>query len=280
MRTPTLAAGLPLTALALVLAVGACGQNTAPSTGETEAPAADGAMAPAPTDGAPSDGAPTAGAMAPEAGAPMDGSMSPAPTQSPTPATPMTPATPASGEQGGTDDWRQVVKAADASALGRLDQAWRLGRAEAEDRGFSDEVEALGPLVDPNAGQAGRLQPGPGTYRCRTIKMGTRTEGQGLAYIAYPFFRCTVEMSPGGDLVLTKGTGSQRSRGLLYPDTDRRLVFVGAQAWGDETTYPAYGQTRERDQVGAFERIGANRWRLVIPWPKQEAKIEILELVR
>ena len=190
------------------------------------------------------------------------------------------PATPAAGEQGGTSDWRQVASPADASALGRLDQAWRLARAEAEDAGFAEQVESLGPLVDPNAGQAGRLQPAPGAYRCRTIKVGAKSPG-GLAYVAYPGFRCTVELTPGGDLVLTKTTGSQRSRGLLYPDTDRRLVFVGAQAWGaDETGYPAYGQMPERDQIGVFERIGPERWRLVIPWPKQEAKLEILELTR
>ena len=189
------------------------------------------------------------------------------------------PPDPPAGEQGGTADWRQVASAADASALGRLDQAWRLARAEAEDAGFAAQVEALGPLVDPNAGQAGRLQPGSGAYRCRTIKLGAKSPG-GAAYVAYPFFRCTVELSPGGDLVLTRLTGSQRSRGLLYPDTDRRLVFIGAQAWGDETGYPAYGERRERDQIGVFERIGPERWRLVIPWPKQEAKLEILELVK
>jgi hypothetical protein len=200
----------------------------------------------------------------------------PAPAPEPTP----TPAPPAGGEQGGAANWREVVSAADASNLGRLDQAWRLARAEAEDKGFASEVEALGPLVDPMAGQSGRLQPAPGTYRCRTIKLGSKSEG-GLAYLAYPFFRCTVELSPGGDLILTKTTGSQRTRGLLYPDTDNRLVFVGAQAWGlDETGYPAYGQQPERDQVGVFERIGAERWRLVIPWPRVESKLEILELVR
>ncbi|HYD28609.1 DUF4893 domain-containing protein [Brevundimonas sp.] len=194
-------------------------------------------------------------------------------------AAPAEPAGPAPGEQGGGADWRQVASTADASALGRLDQAWRLARAEAEDAGFATQVEALGPLVDPNAGQTGRLQPPPGAYRCRTIKLGANSPG-GLAWVAYPFFRCTVELTPGGDLVLTKATGSQRSRGLLYPDTDRRLVFIGAQAWGsDETGYPAYGQMPERDQIGVFERIGPERWRLVIPWPKQEAKLEILELV-
>ncbi|MDP3802197.1 DUF4893 domain-containing protein [Brevundimonas sp.] len=198
-----------------------------------------------------------------------------APPSSPSPAGP-----PAEGEQGGTADWRQVVSAADAASLGRLDQAWRLGRAEAEDKGFAEKVEALGPLVDPNAGQADRLQPPPGTYRCRAIKLGTNTPG-GLGYLEYPFFRCTIELTAGGDLILTKVTGSQRTRGLLYPDTDRRLVYVGAAAWGmDETSFLRYGEQNIRDQVGVFERIGADRWRLVIPWPKVDSKLEILELVR
>lgn len=193
---------------------------------------------------------------------------------------PMPQPTPAEGEQGGTDSWRQVASADDASNLGRLDEAWRLARAEAEEKGFARRVEALGPLVDPNAAQAGRLQPAPGTYRCRTIEIGSQN-GQGLGYVEYPFFRCSVELTPGGDLILTKTTGSQRTRGLLYPDTDSRLVFIGAQAWGmDETGFPQYGQQRERDQVGVFERIGPERWRLVVPWPRVESKLEILELTR
>ncbi|QSF55128.1 MULTISPECIES: DUF4893 domain-containing protein [Brevundimonas] len=193
-------------------------------------------------------------------------------------ATPQSQTTPAEGMQGGTDDWRKVANTADASLLGRLDQAWRMARAEAEEGGFSRQVEALGPLADPNAGQSGRVQPGQGNYRCRTIKMGSRN-GSGLAYVEYPWFRCTVELTAGGDLILTKLTGSQRTRGLIYPDTDRRGVYIGAQAWGaDENRYPAYGDSAERDQVGVIERIGQNRWRLVLPWPKQEAKLELLEI--
>ncbi len=206
-----------------------------------------------------------------EATAPADGPASP-------PAPPAPP--PVKGEQGGAADWRQVVSADHAANLGRLDQAWRLGRAEAEDKGFAEQVEALGPLVDPNAGQQGRLQPPPGTYRCRTIKLGTNSPG-GPGYLEYPFFRCTIELTPGGDLILTKITGSQRTRGLLYPDTDRRLIYVGAAAWSaQETSYPDYGDDPLRDQVGVFERIGAARWRLAIPWPKVDSKLEILELVR
>ena len=131
-------------------------------------------------------------------------------------ATPQPQTTPAEGMQGGTDDWRKVANTADASLLGRLDQAWRMARAEAEEGGFSRQVEALGPLADPNAGQSGRVQPGQGNYRCRTIKMGSRN-GSGLAYVEYPWFRCTVELTAGGDLILTKLTGSQRTRGSDLP---------------------------------------------------------------
>ncbi|HWQ87617.1 DUF4893 domain-containing protein [Brevundimonas sp.] len=211
-------------------------------------------------------------AATPATGAPAPPSAGPLPV--PDPGSPP----PAGGEQGGAADWRQVASAADASNLSRLDQAWRLGRAEAEDKGFAARVEALGALVDPNAGQTGRLQPAPGSYRCRTIKLGTNAPG-GPGYLEYPWFRCTIELTPGGDLILTKVTGSQRVRGLLYPDTDRRLVFIGAQAWGmDETGFPRYGEQPVRDQVGVFERIGSNRWRLVVPWPKVDSKLEILEL--
>lgn len=220
------------------------------------------------------DTAPTEAPQAPAGG------VGSSPADVPEPAPPEhAPVPPAQGEQGGAADWHEVASSADASRLGRLDQAWRLARAEAEDKGFADEVEALGPLVDPNAAQAGRLQPPPGTYRCRTIKLGSNSPG-GLGFVEYPFFRCTVELTPGGDLILTKTTGSQRTRGLLYPDTDRRLVFVGAQAWGsEEAGYPTYGQMPERDQIGVLERVGSRRWRLVLPWPKQESKLEILELV-
>jgi hypothetical protein len=186
---------------------------------------------------------------------------------------PPAPAAPAS-------DWHGVASSADASRLGRLAQAWRMARAEAEEQGFAEQVEALGPLVDPNAGQGGRLQPPPGVYRCRAIKLGSNAPG-GRGYREYPFVRCTIQLTPGGDLILTGTTGSRPTRGRLYPDTDRRLVYVGAQAGeADDTRHPTYGHVPDRDQVGVFERVGSERWRLVLPWPKQDSKLEILELLR
>lgn len=177
------------------------------------------------------------------------------------------------------DDWRATVSPADASTLGRLDQAWRLARAEAEEAGYAPRVEALGPLVDPNAGLAGDLQPAPGDYRCRTVALGARSPGD-EPYAETPWGRCTLELAPGGELWLTRPDGPQRYRGRLYPDSGRRLVFLGARASGEAgSAYPGYGETRRRDRVGVFERVAPERWRLVFPWPKQHAKLEILELV-
>ena len=46
----------------------------------------------------------------------------------------------------------------------------------------------------------------------------------------------------------------------------------------DEKGFPAYGQMPERDQIGVFERVGVDRWRLVLPYPKQESNLDVMEL--
>ncbi len=184
------------------------------------------------------------------------------------------------GLQGGTHQWKTIASADDQDRLARLNDAWKQALREAN-HDFGAQLDSLGMLAVQDAALATPpLQPGPGKYRCRTIKVGSMN-GEGLKYVAYPWFTCTVELTPGGDLVLTKTTGSQRTRGLIYPDSDNpgRLIYVGAQAWGDtETSFPAYGAQPERDQVGVIERIGAGRWRMVVPWPKQESKLDILEI--
>jgi hypothetical protein len=76
-----------------------------------------------------------------------------------------------------------------------------------------------------------------------------------------------------------KLTGSQRPLGLLLPDTSRRMVFLGTLQLGDERRALEYGKDRERDMAGVVERIGANRWRLVFPYPHFESTVDILELV-
>ena len=101
----------------------------------------------------------------------------------------------------------------------------------------------------------------------------------GLSFVAYPFFRCRVGLTPGGDLTFRKTTGSQRTSGNFYPDTARRLVYLGAQDWGSEGP-KRYGDDHDRDQIGVLERIGPNRYRLALPFPRQESVLDLIEIVK
>jgi hypothetical protein len=183
----------------------------------------------------------------------------------------------AGSAQAASGDWRADAKPGDVHRLERLDRAWSEALAQARAGGYGRKVKALGAVTDPDVSLS-RPQPTPGSYRCRTIKLGSPNNG--LPFVAYGWFRCRVELTPGGDLVLEKLTGSQRQYGNLYPDASRRLVFLGAVAWGADEGRARYGRDSERDQVGVFERIGAGRYRLALPWPKQESKLDILELRR
>lgn len=175
--------------------------------------------------------------------------------------------------------WRADAKPADVRRLERLDEAWRQAAAEARQAGQGRELVRLGLLADPQAALPTRPQPTPGTYRCRTVKIGSGGRSGGLGLVTYGWFACKVDLSPGGDLTLVKTTGSQRPMGHLYPDSRKRVVYLGAVAWGNERR-AEYGRDPERDQVGVVERIGDQRWRLVLPFPKQESTLDLIELRR
>ena len=177
-------------------------------------------------------------------------------------------------EEQASDDWRKYARPADVDRLKRLDAAWEEARATVS-RGGVEALEKLGPVVDPKTPALANVHPAPGVYRCRTIKMGE------LGLIAYDWFRCRVELTPGGDLTFTKLTGSQRGAGKFYPsgESNRRLVYLGGQAWGlDEKAPTAYGADTQRDQIGVLERIGDQHWRLVLPWPRVESQLDVIEI--
>jgi|KBSSwiStaDraftv2_1062776.scaffolds.fasta_scaffold42662_2 hypothetical protein len=176
-----------------------------------------------------------------------------------------------------SDSWRREAAPEDAQRLDRLSRAWSSGLAQAEAEDPAG-LRKLGALADPKAG-LDRPQPRPGDYQCRTIKLGGKGDLPG-GLTVYGWFRCRVALTRGGDLNLAKITGSQRPIGSLYPDGPRRLVYLGAVAWGDEKGPVGYRRDPERDQVGVVERIGQNRWRLVMPFPKYESTLDLIELKR
>ena len=172
-------------------------------------------------------------------------------------------------------DWRTVATDDDRRRLRDWRQAWEeaLDQARAE---HGAEVEAEGALLEPDAALSGPLPPA-GDYACRTIKLGTPPLQDLLTYVAYPAFRCRIRVE-GERITLTKLTGSQRPIGRLYSDNDLRYVFLGTMQLGDETRAYAYDIDRERDLIGALERVGERRWRLVFPYPHHESLLDVIEL--
>ena len=57
-----------------------------------------------------------------------------------------------------------------------------------------------------------------------------------------------------------------------------RQVFLGTLVLGDEREAMQYGQDQARDVAGYVERIGPNRWRLVMPSPAFESQTDVMEL--
>ena len=171
--------------------------------------------------------------------------------------------------------WEAVATQHDRERIDRLDEAWDAGLSQALDEGFRTAVREAGELLDPKAALPRAAMP-PGPYQCRVVKLGAQARGP--AFAAYKPFNCYVE-AEGELLTMVKQTGSQRPAGRLWPQSDERLIFLGALALGDEEAAPAYGDDDERNVAGVLERVGPFRWRLVIPWPATESLIDVIELV-
>ncbi|WP_174278704.1 DUF4893 domain-containing protein, partial [Sphingomonas bacterium] len=85
--------------------------------------------------------------------------------------------------------------------------------------------------------------------------------------------RCRVDATG-----LAKLDGPQRPVGRLYPDATTRGVFLGALALGDETRPLRHGRDADRDLAGWVERTGDTSWRVVLPRPRFESTLDLLEL--
>ena len=169
--------------------------------------------------------------------------------------------------------WTRVMAQEHLARLEALDGAWSAALGAARAGGFARRIQNEGALLEPGAGRPW-VSPSPGSYRCRRIRLGSPGRGGAMA-VAGPFF-CHMG-DEGEQLSLTQQTGPERPGGYLWRDGDRRMVFIGALARGREGMPPAYGEDSARDVTGLFERIGAFRYRLVIP--REAGMIEVLELV-
>ena len=173
-------------------------------------------------------------------------------------------------------DWHRVATEYDRTRLRDWRKSFADALASAQAAGHGAEIAKEGVLLDPDAALGGGPIPN-GMYSCRVIKLGAKTSGL-LDYVSYPPFVCRVRQER--DIQgFAKMTGSQRQVGLIFPGDAIRQVFLGTLVLGDEREAMQYGQDRSRDVAGYVERIGPNRWRLVMPAPAFESKLDVIDLV-
>ena len=173
-------------------------------------------------------------------------------------------------------DWHEIATASDRERLRDWRTAFTKALDQARKAGHSAEIAREGRLLEPDAA----LGPVPipnGRYKCRVIKVGAKSEGL-LDYIAYPAFDCRIQQEKQLQS-LYKLSGSQRHAGLIFPDSPLRQVFLGTLVLGDENRAMQYGRDPDRDLAGWVERIGDRRWRLVLPYPRYESTLDVVELV-
>lgn len=175
-----------------------------------------------------------------------------------------------------TGSWRATATDADKERIRGWYSSWQAALADARAKGFGADIDREGVLLQPMAALPNSHLPA-GDYRCRTIKVGAQGRS-GLSYVAYGWFRCRVAPEQGLSS-LTKISGSQRPVGLIFPDNLKRQIFLGTLELGDEKMAVNYGSDRMRDMAGLVERIGDNRWRLVLPAPAYESLLDVIELV-
>jgi hypothetical protein len=167
----------------------------------------------------------------------------------------------------------KIMTAADKARLASFDKVRAEAIAEAKKGGSPEDIATLDAML---AGKELAFSEGfdfTGNWQCRTVKLGGS-----LPLTVYGRFKCRVS-DDGSGWKLEKVTGSQRSSGAFYTDSDTRLTYLGTLHYSYETP-KKYGSDPDRDQVAYVLRPDENRVRLEFPSPKYESKLDILELKR
>ena len=173
-------------------------------------------------------------------------------------------------------DWRRVATSDDRARLRGWRTALVKGLSKAQASGYGAEIAREGALLVPDAA-IGKPDLPEGNYTCRVIKLGAN--GAAMSdFTAYPAFSCKVDEE--GDVAsFKKMSGSQRPTGLIFADGNSRSVFLGTMMLGDERRPVDYGADADRDMAGQIERVGDKRWRIILPYPKFESVVDVIELV-
>ena len=170
-------------------------------------------------------------------------------------------------------DWREAATGPDHAKLRGVRDAFVEGVDAARGAGFGARIDAAGRLFDPDYAEDGVTLP-PGGYACTTTLLAGTP-----AFRAGAPARCTVTNEPDRLQRLVQLDGAQRPAGTVYPDIRSRTVFLGTLRLADEATPLHYGRDPDRDRIGAIQRIGPARWRVVMPHPAWGGTVAVMDLV-
>jgi hypothetical protein len=166
---------------------------------------------------------------------------------------------------------QKLMTTADKARLEKYDETRKAALAEARG-GDAAEVAELDALLAKPSLSLPDFDLG-GEWRCRTTKAG------GLSpLVVYGWFKCRVS-DDGSGWKLEKTSGSQRTTGRFYDDRETRLIYLGSFYVAGETPKP-YGSGPESNQIGYAFRTGPTEWRIELPAPQYESKLDILEFRR
>ena len=185
-------------------------------------------------------------------------------------------ARPATAACAPSTSWQSVATDDDHSRLRAYSATWTTALADVRSGGSGAAVDGDAALFSA-AETLDQPVPPPGDYRCRSFKLGSNGPAV-AAFTAYPAQPCRIAQT--GDVSnFTVLDGPQRPIGSIYSDEAKRGVFLGTLQLGDETVPSAYGRDELRDLGGFVARMGARRWRLVLPQPHFESRLDVIEIV-
>ena len=187
------------------------------------------------------------------------------------------PATPLLADHAKPAEWRLHATATDQVRIDEWENALVSAVLFAGAQGEGDLYRRDNALYSPVVPERQRTLPA-GTYACRSIQIEKEVV-RGLAYVAYPPFRCRVT-AKGKARYFEKLTGSQRTKGRIYSASDTQGdVYLGTEQLGEDKSWPKYGERSGRNDAGVVQSIDETRWRIVFPGAVNNGRVNILELI-
>jgi hypothetical protein len=176
-----------------------------------------------------------------------------------------------------TTAWKDVAATDDRQRLADWRTSFVTALDSAKNAGHAAAIAREGALLEPDAA-LGPPAIANGMFRCRIIKIGSKADSGAPTYTAFPPSLCRVKADRGLQR-FNKFGGQQRYVGVIFPGDAVNQIFLGTLVLGDETRALQYGQDELRDVAGYVQRIGPNRWRIIMPKPHFESQFDVIELV-